>query len=530
MMDSPKKYENNPIYDSKTGLLLIQVIDDSKVPHGLLQKIPYSFLDHHKIIPIIEMQDKILVAVSEALNNSPIDELSLLLDKPIEMVLVPEEEIVRVLRSSYAGKEGAASDFLAHLSEGEENKYDKSREAIEDSEDLLGGGDEAPIIRLLNLILKEAIKERASDIHFEPFENDLKIRYRIDGVLQGRHSPPKAYRNALITRIKVMASMDIAEHRLPQDGRIKLKIGGRTVDLRVSSVPIMNGERIVLRILDRENVVPGIDQLGMPTAIFEDFRKLITSPEGIILVTGPTGSGKTTTLYGAISDLYKETTNIMTIEDPVEYKFQGISQITVHSKIGMTFSKGLRHILRQDPDVIMIGEIRDSETADIAIRASLTGHLVLSTLHTNDALSALPRLADMGIEPYLLSSTVIGVVAQRLVRKICPQCKESYTPSDAEKIFLIKHHVDPEGKMLFRGKGCSECFGSGYKYRQGIYELLVIDTELRSMMATDRTALRVRELAKKKSFKPLMFHGMELIMKGITTTDEILRVTRSYDD
>lgn len=389
---------------------------------------------------------------------------------------------------------------------------------------------QAPIIKIINLIISEAIQQGASDIHFEPLESGLRVRYRIDGVLQSRHSPAQEFQAALLTRIKVMAKLDIAEHRLPQDGRIKLRMGRREIDFRVSTVPVSGGERIVLRILDKGNVILGLDTIGMPPQIYSEFKRLISLPEGVMLVTGPTGSGKTTTLYSSICDLYNDETNIMTIEDPVEYNLKGIAQIGVHHKIHLNFATGLRHILRQDPDIIMIGEIRDVETAEIAIQASLTGHLVLSTLHTNDAPSAITRLVDMGIEPYLLSSSVVGVLAQRLVRRICPDCREAYKPNERELINMGIEAKDLPQGHLFHGKGCNSCFGSGYKGRHAIYELMTVNNEIKKQIVKSPDAVELRILALKVGMTSLLNHGSELVKKGITTVAEVLRVSRGVEE
>ena len=381
----------------------------------------------------------------------------------------------------------------------------------------------SPVIRLVNTLFVEAIQQGASDIHFEPTEEGLSIRYRIDGVLLKRHTPPRDYQQQVLTRIKVMAKLDISETRLPQDGRIKLRHGGREIDFRVSTLPMIYGERVVLRILDKGNIVLGIDRIGMPSTTLEAFRRLIHMPEGILLVTGPTGSGKTTTLYSALSEINATEMNVMTIEDPVEYKLSGISQMNVNRRIELDFSKGLRHILRQDPDVIMIGEIRDRETAEIAIQSSLTGHLVLSTLHTNDAPSALTRLADMSIEPYLLASSLLGVLAQRLVRKICPNCKVSYTPHPRE---CEDVGMEKEEQLLWKGAGCSLCFGTGYRGRCGIYELMLVDRMIKTQVLKSQDAEELRRIALQQGMQTLFQQGRDLVMTGVTTQEELLRVTR----
>ncbi|EPP34706.1 type II/IV secretion system family protein [Chlamydia ibidis] len=493
---------------------------DAKLSSEFLELFPYAFLKKHHLLPIKETPDEVTMACAISTPLVARDEIQLLVKKNVTFVFQEESEILKDLQQLYSNLHGNASDMLLSI------KSDQVEDAEE--EDLLESTESIPAVRLLNLILKEAIEERASDIHFDPLVDALRIRYRIDGVLHDRHSPPVHLRSALITRVKVLAKMDIAEHRLPQDGRIKIQIAGQEVDMRVSTVPVIYGERVVLRILDKRNVILDIGGLHMPRDIETAFKESVSVPEGILLVTGPTGSGKTTTLYSVIQHLSGPFTNIMTIEDPPEYKLSGIAQIAVRPKIGLTFARGLRHLLRQDPDVIMVGEIRDHETAEIAIQAALTGHLVISTLHTNDAISAIPRLLDMGIEPYLLSATIIGVMAQRLVRTICPHCKECYAPNAEEKAFLLSHGYDPES-ILYHGLGCSRCFRSGYKGRQGLYEFFRPDTVIRSEIAMNRPYHTLREIADSKGFLPLLSHGVTTALSGDTTLSEVFRVTRRYD-
>lgn len=506
-----------PIYDDLSALRLSK---------EFYKKIPYAFVKKHCLIPIQEANGFILTAVADPLHLEALEELRFILDKRIKPVYSPKEAILLAIHECYEREEGAASQLMADLSDAS----DDSKSEVEAYDLLDDNQAQAPIIKLINLILTEAIQQGASDIHFEPVDTGLRVRYRIDGVLQNRHAPAPEFQSPLLTRIKVMAKLDIAEHRLPQDGRIKLRMGRREIDFRVSTVPVSGGERIVLRILDKGNVILGLDKIGMLPKTYQEFRRLITLPEGVLLVTGPTGSGKTTTLYSAICELYNDETNIMTIEDPVEYNLKGIAQIGVRHKIKLDFATGLRHILRQDPDIIMVGEIRDAETAEIAIQASLTGHLVLSTLHTNDAPSAITRLVDMGIEPYLLSSSVIGILAQRLVRRICSECRCSYTPSDQElnSIGLSKHQLT-DGK-LFHGKGCSACFGSGYKGRHGLYELLPVNNEIRRQIVKSPDAVELRNIALNMGMSSLLEHGAELARQGITTVAEMLRVTKAVED
>lgn len=490
--------------------------------------LPYDFAKKKLVLPLEERDQDLLVAMADPLDLETVEEIRCLTGKVIKEVFAHRESIEDAIEKCYRQKENAASQLLASLRDGV--KKDEIKVEGEGYDLLEQHFALSPVIRILNAILLEAIQQGASDIHFEPLENGLCIRYRIDGVLQMRHAPPKEYQTELITRIKVMARLDIAEQRLPQDGRIKLNIGGRQIDFRVSTIPVVYGERVVLRILDKSNVLLGLEKIGMAPYILEPLKKLINLSEGIVLVTGPTGSGKTTTLYSALSEINSTHSNIMTIEDPVEYKLQGMAQIGVNSKINLNFATGLRHILRQDPDVIMIGEIRDRETAEIAIQASLTGHLVLSTLHTNDAPSALPRLVDMGIEPYLLSSSVVGILAQRLVRCICKKCCSSYVPSDAELRDLGMVREEIQEGVFFKGAGCEECFGTGYKGRCGIYELMVMNGPIKRQLVQSVDSNSLQKVALATGMTTLRKDGGHLVLRGITTSTEVLRVTRSCEE
>jgi general secretion pathway protein E len=512
---------------TQLGLPIFESLDNITVTREVFKKVPYAFVKKHIVLPYKDEGTHILAAVADPLNLEPLEELRHMLDRDIKAVYSPKEAIISAINDCYNKEQGAASQLIADLSEQSEDGKSEMIEVYDLLDDAKG---QAPIIKLLNLIISEAIQQGSSDIHFEPFENGMRVRYRIDGVLHNRHAPATEYQSQLMTRIKVMAKLDIAERRLPQDGRIKLKMGRREIDFRVSTVPVAGGERIVMRILDKGNVVLGLDKMGMIPNMFEEFKRLIHLPEGIVLVTGPTGSGKTTSLYSAICDLYDDEINIMTIEDPVEYNLKGIAQIGVHPKINLDFATGLRHILRQDPDVIMIGEIRDKETAEIAIQSSLTGHLVMSTLHTNDAPSAITRLVDMGIEPYLLSSTIVGILAQRLVRRICPDCKEEYTPSEKELQNVgIKPEELPKG-VLYRGRGCQSCYGYGYKGRHGIYELLTVNHLIQGQIVRSADAVALRKLALEQGMTALREHGAELVKQGVTTVTEVLRAVRAVED
>lgn len=508
------------------GMPVYNDLSSFRLPKELIKKIPYAFAKKNVVLPIQDDKGTVLVAVADPLHLEALEELRLMLDTQVKAVYCPKDAILASINDYYNLEHGEASQMLAHLTRGEEwgDGEVEIYDLLDDTQ------HQAPIIKVINLILTEAIQQGASDIHFEPSENGLRIRYRIDGVLQNRHSPAQDIQAQLLTRIKVMSKLDIAEHRLPQDGRIKLKMGRREIDFRVSTVPVSSGERIVLRILDKGNVILGLDKIGMLPTCYEEFKKLISIPEGIILVTGPTGSGKTTTLYSAICEMYNDETNIMTIEDPVEYNLKGIAQIGVHPKIKLDFATGLRHILRQDPDIIMIGEIRDKETAEIAIQASLTGHLVLSTLHTNDAPSAITRLVDMGIEPYLLSSCIIGVLAQRLVRKICMDCKTPYTPTDRELVSIGLKKDDLHEQHLYHGIGCAVCFGSGYKGRHGLYELMTINNALKKQIVKSPDAVELRQIAIESGMVSLLSHGSVLVKQGLTTVAEVLRATRGFEE
>lgn len=483
-----------------------------------LAVIPYAFAKQKKMLPLEETSSGVFVAISDPLDIDALSELRLFLKKAIFPIYCPRTTVEMAIERCYHQKD---EDTKRLFSELEKNSSAPDGDSDEEY-DLLEQSEENPVIRMVNTLLLEAIQHGASDVHFEPTEDGLSIRYRIDGILQQKHVPPREYQLQILTRLKVMAKMDIAEHRLPQDGRIKLRHGDREIDFRVSTLPIAYGERIVIRILDKGNVVLGLDRIGMGETHLKQFRKLVHMPEGIVLVTGPTGSGKTTTLYSAISEINDAEVNIITVEDPVEYKIAGISQMSVNPKIELTFARGLRHILRQDPDVIMIGEIRDRETAEIAIQASLTGHLVFSTLHTNDAPSALTRLADMGIEPYLLASSILGVIAQRLVRRICSDCKTSYTPSFEE----LSELGLSQGQTLYRGAGCSGCFGTGYKGRLALYELMPVTGKIKTQVLKSQDAEELRKVAVSQGMVSLFESGVFAAISGQVTSSEVLRVTR----
>jgi general secretion pathway protein E len=491
-------------------------IQTDEVDSELLNRLPLTFARSNSILPLREVDGVIRVAVSSAAGILQLDELRLLFGKPIEAVLVPAPLLADIINIVYAGVSGTAREVLQEL-QGE----DLSTVAIElnNPTDLLDLSDEAPVIRLLNSILSEAVKERVSDVHIEPYERDLLVRFRIDGILYEKLSPPKIIQDALVSRIKIMAGLNIAEKRLPQDGRIRVRVAGRDVDIRVSIIPTYYGERAVLRLLDKKKGILSLSDIGLGEHGVRTLERMLERTSGIILVTGPTGSGKSTTLYAALNKVNTSEKNIITIEDPIEYQIRGIGQIQVNPKIDLTFAGGLRSILRQDPDIIMVGEIRDAETAEIAIQASLTGHLVLSTLHTNDAATAVTRLVDMGIEPFMIASSLSAVVAQRLVRVICPHCREEYRPVEQYAGVTL-----PD--KLYRGRGCDACFGLGTLGRTAIYEILPIDQELCSMIIRRSHAGEIKEYAVAHGMKSLRDDGIARAAAGITTIEEVLRVTQ----
>jgi type IV pilus assembly protein PilB len=492
-------------------------LSDYLVDPEVIKLIPENIAKRYKVVPLFKIGDTLTVAMEDPQNINAIDEIRKKSNVgAIDTVLSTTEMIQKVIDQYYS--------VMGNV---EELMKDLSKEELEERQKNIGGlaeiAEDAPVIKLVNLLIMQAVKDKASDIHIEPQQDRLLVRYRIDGVLYEAHSIPKHLQSALASRIKVMAKMDISETRKPQDGRIQLKMEGRSLDLRISSFPTIYGENIVARILDKSSVLLGLAELGLSDKNLKDFEKIIHRPNGIILVTGPTGSGKTTTLYAALSAISSVDKNIITIEDPVEYELNLIRQTQINPKADLTFASGLKSILRQDPDIIMVGEIRDRETADIAIRASLTGHLVFSTLHTNDAASALTRLIDMGIEPFLVATSVIAILAQRLVRVNCSNCKEKYNLSENTlKDLRITDKVD-----FYRGKGCKHCKKTGFLGRIGIYELLVINEEIREMIMAKVSAGEIKKKALSFGMSTLFSDGLQKAKEGITTIEEVLRVTES---
>ncbi|HON59211.1 MAG TPA: type II secretion system ATPase GspE [Smithella sp.] len=488
------------------------------------QKISIQYLKKNKIVPLIT-SDEAVVAVNDPSLFQPVDDLRQMLNLPeISAVLAPQDAIMAAINMAYDMSRATAKDYFEEISASE---TDDLISRIDETTDLLDETSDAPIIKLVNLILSGALKDRASDIHVEPYSGNLKIRYRIDGILYDILTLPRRIQSPLVSRIKIMAKLNIAEKRLPQDGRIEIKIADRLVDIRVSIIPTAFGERVVLRLLDKTANMLQLADLGMHDERIKLLNKLIKSPYGIILVTGPTGSGKTTTLYAALSTINRPEINIITIEDPIEYQIDGIGQIQVNPKIDLTFAAGLRSIVRQDPDVILIGEIRDRETAEIAIQSSLTGHLVFSTLHTNDAASAVTRLIDMGIEPFLVTSSIVAIIAQRLVRVLCPHCKEIYVPDDESLANIGMDRSVLQHNTFYRKKGCNMCMQTGFRGRTGIFEILVVDDEIKRLVLKTSDANQINDLAMQRGMITLQKDGIYKVLAGITTIEEVLRVTRS---
>jgi len=483
------------------------------------------FLKQCKLAPISIDEKTITVVMSDPLDAGTLDAVRQYTGLEIKIFMATENEVLDLVEKFYGSSSSSFGRIIEGIGEGD---VDSLSDDIEDVEHLKDLASEAPVIRLVNMLISRAIEGRASDVHIEPFEKDLKVRYRIDGILHDVESPPKKLKAAVISRIKIMAKLNIAERRIPQDGRIKLKVLGKEVDLRVSTLPTMYGESVVMRILDKSNnTLYDITRLGFPRDSLDSMEYLISRPHGIFLVTGPTGSGKTTTLYSALHRINQPDKKIITVEDPVEYQMDGINQLQVNPQIGLTFAAGLRHIVRQDPDVIMIGEIRDLETAEIAIRSALTGHLVFSTLHTNDAAGTIARLIDMGAEDYLIASSVIGILAQRLVRVICPECKRPAPPDTAmlEELGLAGTRQARE-LQVFEGQGCARCGETGYVGRIGIYELLLMNDELRDLTTQKADSNTIKQAAIRHGMRTLRQDGWLKVMSGVTSISEVLRVSQ----
>jgi len=507
---------------------LFVTLYDKQITHSLVDILSKTMAEMYRVVPLTLEGNQLTIATADPQKIQIADELRVFLGYEIHVVVATDAEIDKAIEQFYSGEVDTVESIVEEMEE-DKDLAEASKGLLEDGPiDLTSAeamADSAPVRKLLNLVLLMAIKENASDIHLEPFESEFKIRMKADGVLQEMVPPPKHLSFAITTRIKVMANLDIAERRMPQDGRIELSVSGHPVDLRVSVLPTLFGESVVMRVLDRGVVSLDLDKLGMDDDILRPFREIIKRPNGIILVTGPTGSGKTTTLYSALSELNEPDDKIITTEDPIEYDIEGIVQVPIDSDIGVTFAAALRAILRQDPDRILVGEIRDVETAEIAIQAALTGHMVFSTLHTNDSPATVTRLRDMGVQPFLITATVEAILAQRLVRRICKDCKEEYVP-DADALADLELTSDQVvGKTFFRGRGCDKCSGSGYKGRLGLYELLVMTDEIRDLVVRNASTEEIRDLARKAGMVTLRDSGMVNMFEGHTTADEVIRET-----
>ncbi len=505
------------------GMPFYTTLPTEDLKTGFTKEVSIQFLRKNKMVPVIT-HDAACIAINDPLIFQPLDDLRLLPGlNETDVVLAPFSSIISVINTAYDASRDSAEQVMQDIPE-EDTTLILSE--IEETDDLLESTSDAPIIKLVNLMMSQAVKERASDIHIEPTKTKVKIRYRVDGILYDKLSIPKHIQSTLISRIKIMARMNIAEKRLPQDGRIEIRLADKNIDIRVSTIPTAFGERVVLRLLDKTSILLKISDLGMPEDRLKIFNNLIQSSHGIILVTGPTGSGKTTTLYAALSTINEPDINIITIENPIEYQIDGIGQIQVNPKIGLTFANGLRSIVRQDPDVILVGEVRDLETAEIAIQSALTGHLVFSTLHTNDSASTITRLSDMGKEPFLITSSVIGILAQRLVRVICDNCREEYVPNQESLLNLGLTADAIKKKSFYRGKGCPLCFNTGFRGRTGIFELMILDDEMNNLILKTSDANAIKRKATQKGMVTLAEDGAEKVLSGITTVEEVFRVTR----
>lgn len=503
----------------RIGVKFMKEIIINDISMDMIRGISINYAKTYEILPYKDEANEVFVLTTNPLNITVLDDLRLLFKKRITPILTTKVKLLDAINRVY--EKGTAT--LEGLDEIEEEDYDLDEPII----DLLeAADDDAPVIRLVNTLLSRAVKEKASDIHIEPYEKDMVVRFRVDGILYDVFKPPKKLQNSITSRIKVMGNLNIAEKRLPQDGRIPLKIGGKDIDVRLNTVPTAHGERAVMRLQDRSNVILNLEQLGFSEKNLNNIHDLLERTYGIILVTGPTGSGKSTTLYASLQRLNAIDTNIITVEDPVEQRIQGIGQIQVNSKIGLTFASGLRAILRQDPDIIMIGEIRDLETAEIAINSSLTGHLVLSTIHTNDAAGAFPRMIDMGCEPFLIATSLLGVVSQRLVRVLCPHCKVPYSPSDFEIKNLGITREQADASQIHKTGGCNKCNNKGYIGRTLIQELLIVTEEIRTLVMQRKDSGAIKKKAIEQGMKTFRDDGIQKVLQGITTVEELFSNTQ----
>ncbi len=504
------------------GMDYVSEIDPDSIPSDLINTVPINFAKKNDLIPLRREEGHVVIAIADPMNHQALDDLRIVFEAPIKPVIAAAEFIVDAINSCY----NRTNDNDSVMSELDADSADMLDQNFVEVEDLLDSDDEAPIIRLVNQLLVRAVKQKASDIHIEPFEKELLVRFRIDGILYTIMSPPKKAQNSIISRIKIMADLNIAEKRLPQDGRIRIKLAGKDIDIRVSALPASHGESVVMRLLDRSKALLSLDQIGFEDRNLLAVRELIGKSHGIILVTGPTGSGKSTTLYAALSEINHPDIKIITVEDPVEYQIHGINQVQVNSKIDMTFGAALRSILRQDPDVVMIGEIRDHETAEIAVQASLTGHLVISTLHTNDTATTPTRLIDMGVEPFLVGSSLIGVMAQRLIRRVCRQCAIPHPLSDLQlqEIGLTREIV--QNRSVYKAIGCAECLKTGYAGRLAIHEVMMISDNIREHIIKNLDAVTIRKAAMKEGMVTLREAAIKKMLEGVTTFEEVMMLTQ----
>jgi len=498
-------------------------IDLEELDHALIEKVGVGFCKDNGVMPIRRMGSRVVVGLTHPQRLFLLDEVRRKLQKPVKVVLVPAIDVLAAAESLEEEQRGdvQVDEIIKDIAEDDVEIV----EADEDEVDLESQAAKSPVIRFVNYLIHDAARQGASDIHIEPQEKRLRIRYRIDGVLFEAMNPPHAMHAAIVSRLKIMGNLDISERRLPQDGRIRVSLQGRQLDLRLSTLPTGQGEKAVMRILDQKSIRVTLDQLGFPQHTLNAWRQQIDQPHGIVMVTGPTGSGKSTTLYASLGQMDKNKLNISTVEDPIEYHLDGISQVQVHESIGMTFAAALRSMLRQDPDVILVGEIRDMDTARIAVQAALTGHLVLSTLHTNDAPSSVTRLINIGVEPFLIGAAVNGVLAQRLVRRVCSHCKSELEPNDNEKQLFDAHGIACDKVM--RGSGCPKCHETGYAGRVGLYEMLTLDDTLRDAIASNPDVTAFRRLCIQQGMKPLRTDGLEKAGQGVTTVEEVIRVTHT---
>ncbi|MBI5298948.1 MAG: type II secretion system ATPase GspE [Deltaproteobacteria bacterium] len=501
-------------------------IEVESIDPALVEHLPINYAKDNEVLPLKKEDGSIIIAMADPSNFNALDDLRLLFNSDVKPVIAGSYEIVNAINAVYNRTTDKSEQVMSELDEQMEEIAEDFNEPV----DLLDTSDEAPIIRLVNSLMFRAVKQKASDIHIEPFEKDLAVRFRIDGVLYDVMHPPKRAQNSIISRVKIMAGLNIAEKRIPQDGRIRIKIAGKDIDIRVSTIPTAFGESVVMRLLDKTSVLIDVETLGFIGKNLEYIRSVINKDHGIILVTGPTGSGKTTTLYSCLSKINSTELKIITVEDPVEYQLPGINQMQVNPKIDLTFATGLRAFLRQDPDVIMVGEIRDRETAEIAIQASLTGHLVLSTIHTNDAAATVTRLIDMGVEPFLVSSSVICIIAQRLIRSVCKDCARKYTPEEVELKKIGLTLEDLKGRQFYRPVGCPNCLETGYSGRTGIHEVMMIDDAIRAEIVKGSDASSIKKVAQAQGMKTIREDAAQKVLMGWTTVEEIMRATQEDAD